>query len=52
MKHVTKGETIVAETIPIGLKEPKSLSEMGAVKVCALVAAESDDAAALGKSFE
>ena len=33
IKNVIKGETIVAEIIPIGLKEPKSFIEIGAVIV-------------------
>ena len=48
MKIVTKGETTVADTIPIGLKEPKSLREIGAVTVCAPLAAEREDAIILG----
>ena len=52
MKIVTNGETTVAEIIPIGLKEPKILSEIGAVNVWAAVAAESDELAARGKILE
>ena len=35
MKSVTTGVTITEEIIPIGAKVPKSLSEMGEVKICA-----------------
>ena len=52
MKTVTKGETTVAESIPIGLKEPKILSESGAVMVCAPVAADKEEAIALGLNLE
>ena len=51
MKIVTNGETTVADTIPIGLKEPKSLREIGAVTVCAPVAAESEEAIIFGLNF-
>jgi hypothetical protein len=52
MKSVTKGDTIGAEMIPTGQSEPKSFRLIGPVKVWALVAAESDEAAALGDIFE
>ena len=35
---------MVADTIPMGLKEPKSLRDMGAVKVWAPVAADKEAA--------
>ena len=38
------GDTTVEDTIPIGLKAPKSFQELGAVTVCAPVAAERDAA--------
>lgn len=43
---------MVEETIPIGLKDPKILREIGAVTVWAPVAAESDEAIILGENFE
>lgn len=49
---VTNGETTVAETIPIGLKEPNIFKEIGAVTVCAPLAAERDDAINLGLNLE
>ena len=52
MKSVTKGDTTVADTIPIGLKEPKSFKEIGAVMVCAPVAAANDEATGFGVNFE
>ena len=52
IKIVIMGETTVAETIPIGLKEPKILSDIGAVKVWAPVAADKDEAIGLGLNFE
>ncbi len=49
---VIKGETTVAEIIPIGLQEPKTFKETGIVKVCAAVEEDKESAKALGKSFE
>ena len=49
---VIKGDTIVAETIPMGLKEPKSLRDIGAVKVWAPVAADKEEVRNLGLNFE
>ena len=47
-----KGDTTVEDTIPIGLKAPKIFKEIGAVTVCAPVAAEREDAIILGENFE
>ena len=47
-----KGETTVAEMIPIGLNEPNSFSETGAVKVCAPVAADNEDDIVFGVKRE
>lgn len=52
MNKVTNGETTVADKMPMGLKDPNSFMDTGAVKVWAAVAEESEDAAAFGKSFE
>ena len=52
MNIVTNGETTVAETIPIGLNEPNSFREIGAVKVWAPVAADNEPAIYLGLNFE
>ena len=46
------GDTTVEDTIPMGLKAPKIFSEIGAVTVCAPVAAESDEAIIRGENFE
>ncbi len=40
------------EIIPIGLKDPKNLSEIGAVTVCAPLAAAREDAIGLGLKRE
>ena len=46
------GDTTVEDTIPMGLKAPKIFSEIGAVTVCAPVAAEIDEAIIRGENFE
>ena len=43
MKSVTTGVTITEEIIPIGAKVPKSLSEMGEVKICAERLAQNEE---------
>ena len=45
------GDTTVEDTIPIGLKAPKIFNEIGAVTVCAPVAAESDEANIFGQNL-
>ena len=52
IKIVMKGDTTVEDTIPIGLKAPKIFKEIGAVTVCAPVAAEREVAIILGENFE
>lgn len=52
IKMVTIGETIVVAIIPIGQKVPKILSEIGAVKICAPVEADSEEEMYCGNIFE
>ena len=52
MNTVINGDTTVAEMIPIGLKEPNSFSEIGAVTVCAPVATDNEEDTAFGVNFE
>lgn len=49
IKIVIKGETILVAIIPIGLKELKNFSEIGIVKICALLEADNDEEIVFGK---
>ena len=52
IKKVTNEETTAAQTSSSRLKEPNIFKEIGAVTVCAPLAAEREDAINLGLNFE